>query len=217
METKTNLTVVSVYKPGKGFSQDYVTRLRDGVAKFCQAPHRFICLTNEKIQGIECIPMVANRSGFWNKLEIFRKGLFDGPVVYLDLDTIIVSDVTDMLTYPHKFTAGLNFKAKHGRALASWFMGFDGRDDYSYLFDGYTLDTPTQYEQDWARWGDQGYTQDNLRRDWDSLDDLYFDGRYVSYKWQVRRPWKIPEGASFVCFHGKPRPHEVNWELPSGD
>lgn len=217
METKTNLTIVSVYKPGKGFSSDYVTRLRDGVAKFCQAPYKFVCLTNSDIKGVESIPMVANRDGYWNKLEVFRKGLFDGPVVYLDLDTIIVSDVTDMLTYPHKFTAGLNFKAKHGRSLASWFMGFDGREDYSYLFDGYTSSTPEQYQQDWARWGDQGYTQDHLRCDWDSLDDLYFDGRYVSYKWQVRRPWKIPKGASFVCFHGKPRPHEVNWELPSGD
>ena len=217
METETNLTVVSVYRPGNGFSDDYITRLRDGVAKFCQAPHRFVCLTNEYLKDIECIKMAARgRSGYWNKLEVFRKGLFNGPVVYLDLDTVIISDVTDILTYPHEFTTGLNFKVKHGRSLASWFMAFDGRDDYQYLFDGYGPDTPTEYEQDWARWGDQGYTQDHLQREWTSLKDIFPD-RYASYKWEIRRPWKIPTGVSFVVFHGKPRPHEVNWELPSGD
>lgn len=216
METKTNLTVVCVYKPGKGYTDDYVTRLRDGVAKFCQAPHKFVCMTNKKVEGIECIPMIADRDGWWNKLEIFRRGLFDTPVVYLDLDTIIISDITDILTYPHEFTGGNNLKRKHVDSMQSWFMAFDGRDDYQYLFDGYTSNTPEEYEQGWARWGDQGYTQDNLRHGWTGLDEL-FPGRNASYKWEIRRPWKIPPGLSFVVFHGKPRPHEINWELPSAD
>ena len=216
METETNLTVVSVYKPGGGFSDDYVTRLRDGVKEFCSAPHKFVCLTNKNLEGIECIPLLENRVGYWNKLEVFRKGLFAGPVVYLDLDTIIINDVTDVLTFPHRFTAGYNFKRKHVGSMASWFMAFDGRDDYSYLFDGYRTGTPEEYEQGWARWGDQGYTQDHLQREWTSIDEL-FPGRCASYKWEIRQSGKIPTGVSFVVFHGKPRPHQVNWELPSGD
>ena len=213
------LTVACVYKPGNGFTDDYVGRLQAAVSANCRADHRFVCLTNEQLVGIETIPIATPRKGYWNKLELFRKNLFEERVVYLDLDTMIVNDVTDILSYPHQFTAGLNFKAKHGRALASWFLGFDGREDLSYLIDGYKPGgvTRMQYEQDWARWGDQGYIQDHLQRDWDSLDDLYFDGRYASYKWQIRRPGKVPEGVSFVCFHGKPRPHEVNWRLPNGD
>lgn len=216
METETDVTIVSVYKPGKGFSSDYVSRLKEGVDKFCQASHKFVCLTNSDIKGVESIPIIANRDGYWNKLEVFRKGLFDGPVVYLDLDTIIINDVTDILTYPHEFTAGYNFKRKHIDSMASWFMAFDGRDDYEYLFDGFTSSTPEKYEQDWARWGDQGYTQDNLQRKWTSIDEL-FPGRCASYKYEIRRPWKIPPGVSFIAFHGRPRPHEINWELPSGD
>lgn len=216
MGTETNLTVVSVYKPGGGFSDDYVGRLKANVAANCKADHRFVCLTNRNLDNIECIPLAEKRSGYWNKLEIFRRGLFDGPVVYLDLDTMIVGDVTDILTYPHGFTAGYNFKRKHADSMASWFMAFDGREDRSHLFDGYCPgSTPTEYEQDWVRWGDQGYIQDNLRHEWTSIDDL-FPGRCASYKWEIRRPWKIPPAVSFVAFHGKPRPHEVNWELPSG-
>ena len=211
------LTVACVYKPGNGFTDDYVTRLKATVAKHCQEQHRFICLTNEKLKSVQTIPLIANRPGYWNKLELFRPGLFEERVVYLDLDTMIVNDVTDILAYPHIFTTGKTFKGKDTHNLASWFLGFDGRENRSHLFDGYTPATPEKYEHDWARWGDQGYIQDNVRDDWSTLDELYFDGRYASYKWQVRRPGFVPEGVSFICFHGKPRPHEVNWRLPNGD
>ena len=211
------LTVACVYKPGKGFTADYVYRLRDAVADNCTAEYRFVCLTNEKLPAIETIPLLKNRDGYWNKLEYFRAGLFEEQVVCLDLDTMIINDVTDILTYPHKFTTGKGFKAKNATNLQSWFMAFDGREDYSYLFEEFRPSMMEQYEQDWTRWGDQGYTQDHLRCHWDSLDDLFFDGRYASYKMQIRRPGKVPEGVSFVCFHGRPRPHEVEWRLPNGD
>ena len=135
------LTVACVYKPGGGFSDEYVYRLRDGIAEHCNTPYKFVCLTNNRLKNVETIPLQENRIGYWNKLELFRNDLFDGPVVYLDLDTIIVGDITDMLIYPHEFTAGLNFKAKHGRSLASWFLGFDGCEDYSYLIDEYKPNT----------------------------------------------------------------------------
>lgn len=210
------LTVACVYKPGGGFSDEYVYRLRDGIAEHCNTPYKFVCLTNNRFKNVETIPLRNSRIGYWNKLELFRNDLFDGPVVYLDLDTIIVGDITDMLIHPHKFTAGLNFKAKHGRSLASWFLGFDGREDYSYLIDEYKPSTPEEYSQDWSRWGDQGFIQNNLRREWQSLDEIGFANRYASYKWHVRRPGKVPDGCDIVCFHGKPRPHEVDWKLPNG-
>ncbi len=216
MGAASDLTVVCVYRPGNGFTDDYVTRLRDGVKKFCKAPHNFVCLTHQNLTGIECIPLTASRKGYWNKLEIFRKDLFDGPVVYLDLDTIIVEDITAMLTYPHFFTAGYNFSKKHGRSMASWFMGFNGCVDRNYLFDGYEAGTPDKYSQDWGRWGDQGYIQDNLQHPWTSIDEL-FPGCCASYKWEIRRPGFVPLGVCFVAFHGKPRPHQVNWELPNGN
>ncbi len=213
---KSMLTVACVYRPGPDFTDEYAGRLKATVAANCKEPHKFVCLTNVELPGIETIRLTENLKGYWNKLEIFRNGLFEERVVYIDLDTMIVNDVTDILSYPHIFTAGYNFKRKHVDSMASWFMAFDGRDDYSYLIDEYTPATPEQYEHDWARWGDQGYTQDHLRRNWTSIDDI-FPGRCASYKWEVRRPGKVPDGVSFVAFHGKPRCADVNWRLPNGD
>lgn len=211
------LTVACVYKPGGGFSDEYVTRLRDTVAKHCKAPHEFVCLTTKpKIADIQCLPLHGARIGYWNKLALFKRGLFPGPVVYLDLDTMIVSDVTDIFTHPHEFTTAANLRPARCQEdiLNSAFMAWDGREDLSYLDRPIDRLTRERYEQGYERWGDQGALNDWLRRPWTPLDRV-FPGRYCSYKWHIRRQGSIPKDISIVLFHGKPRPHEVNWKLPN--
>ena len=212
------LTIACIYKTGPGYEDGtYVLKLREQITQHCREPFRFVCLSNVDIPDVECIPLIAeDRPGYWNKLEVFRPGLFEERVVCLDIDLMIINDVTDILTYPHKFTAGNCFKPKNKANLASWFRAFDGRDNYGYLFDGYRSGTPEQFSQEWSRWGDQGYLQDNLRREWTGIEEL-FPGRVASYKWGVRRQGFVPKGVSFVAFHGKPRPADINWRLPNGD
>lgn len=207
------LTVACVYKPGSGFTDEYVTRLRDNVAKFCAAPHRFMCLSTRAVPGVECEPLKRDRKGWWNKLELFRKGLFDGPVVYLDLDTILVDDVTDIFMYPHRFTALTNFKRG---GVASGFLAWDARQDLSHLDDEFEPHMAADYEKSWDRWGDQGWIADRVGVPIALTGDL-FPGRFVSFKWDVRRQGRIPAAASVVMFHGRPRPHEVGWRLPNGN
>lgn len=207
-------TVACVFKPGNGFTNEYVTRLRDGVRKHCQAPHRFVCLTNERLPGVETLPLLRNRVGWWNKLELFRKGLFDDCVIYFDLDTMIVDDITDIVTHEHRFTGLCDFTMKYGyRRLQSAFMAWDGRLDLSHLDEKFQSSDVEKYSQGMERWGDQGYILDHLGESIDYTDEL-FPGRFCSYKWHVRRPGKVPEGASIVCFHGKPRPADIGWRLP---
>ena len=54
------LTIACVYKPGGGFTDEYVYRLREGVAKHCHVPHRFVVLTNEKFEDFETIRFTRN-------------------------------------------------------------------------------------------------------------------------------------------------------------
>lgn len=206
------LNVVCVYKPGNGFTDEYVYRLRTGVQQHCKAPHRFVCLTNERL-NVETIPLIRNRTGFWNKLELFRKKLFDDQVVYLDLDTIIGRDVTDIFTYPHTFTGLNDFADKRAHQFASAFMAWDGRQDLSHLDENFTAADIAEYSKDYARWGDQGYIAEDVGVPIDLTRDLFPD-RFVSYKWHVRRQGKVPDTASVVCFHGKPRPADIGWRLP---
>lgn len=202
------LSVACVYKPGGGFTAEYVYRLRDSLALFCDAQYRFVCLTNESLPGIDTIPLAESRPGFWNKLELFK---LPGPVVYLDLDTLIVSDVTDVLTYPHEFTTGTNWK--HGRAMASWFLAWGASQNLRYLNREFRTSDIPHYQQCGARWGDQGYIEDHFVGVSQRIDDL-FPGRALSYKYHVKPAGHVPKRASFVVFHGKPRPHQIGWKLP---
>lgn len=208
------LTVVCVYSRGSGFTDEYVTRLRDAVQKHCSAPHRFVCITNHELPGIETIKRAKAWKGWWIKLELFRQGLFDGPVVYFDLDTLILGDITDILTYPHDFSTCSNWKSgRKATHMSSAVMAWDGREDLSHVFHSFHPSMIHEYEQSWERWGDQARIAETINRPWQSLLEIFPD-RLIHYKTHILGPTKnpnaqIPEKASIVCLSGRPRPHEL--------
>lgn len=209
----SQLTIACVYKPGNGFnSGDYVFRLQAGFAKHCRVPHKFVCLTNQTLSGIEKVPLKHNWPGYWNKIELFRPGIFNGPVAYCDLDSMILNDISDLVQHPYEFLCATTWGGPPDR-INSAFMCWDGRDDFSNIYKAYRPSINEQYEQDGKRWGDQGFIQDHLPVPFTSLNEL-FPGRFVSYKINVRPAGKVPEGTSIVMFHGRPRPHQINWKLP---
>lgn len=192
------LTVACVYKFGNGFTPAYVSRLRDGVAEHCKAPYQFVCLGQD-------VPFRFDRPGYWNKLELFS---LPGPVVYLDLDSIICGDVTDIFTYPHEFTVLDNWL--HPAAIASGFMAWNGSEELSYVLDAYEgSNTCRKYEVA----GDQGLIQDTLRCPITRMSEI-FPERILSYKLHVKPNNRVAPSASIIAFHGRPRPHEIGWRLP---
>ncbi len=192
------ITVACVYKPGNGFTRDYVDRLRDAVAEHCKWPHRFECLDTFRF----------DRPGYWNKLELFDKGRLSGRVVYLDLDCIIRNDVTDIFGYPHEFTVLDNWL--HPSCIAGGFIAWNADEDLSYLLDAYQGDnTHRKYET----LGEQGLIQDTIRRPVTRISAL-FPERILSYKLHVTPNNRVAPSASIVMFHGRPRPHEIGWRLP---
>jgi len=208
------LTVACVYRPGGGFSNEYVRSLQRAVGRHCHAPHRFVCLTQQTIAGVETVPLVRNWHGWWSKLELFRRGLFDGPVFYLDLDTVIVGDCTDILTAEYEFACGAGWKTTGDgeSVLASGIMAWDGRLDLSHVFEQFTPAAIPKYES-WPRWGDQGWIQDTLGRPFENITKRW-PGRILHAKTHVFGGTKNhnaapPLGASIVCFSGRPRPHQL--------
>jgi hypothetical protein len=216
------LTVACVYERNRtaGFFDEYVYRLKAGFAKHCKVPHRFVCLTNAALPGVEAIPLVNKWPGWWSKLELFY---LQGPVVYCDLDTMILDDITDIcaLRGPNKFSVLMGLGAKPTsigageRDFASAFMAWD--QDLSHIPAAFSLDRIHEYSTR-VKWGDQSFIQDHLARPADKLQDL-FPGRFVHYKTHCRGPDKsplpAPPGASVVLFSGKPRPADINWTLPA--
>lgn len=175
---------------------------------------RFVCLTDEDLPGVECIHFERSWPGWWSKLELFRSGLFEDQVAYFDLDTILRQDVCDIFNTRRAFASLTNWN--HPHRLASGVMTWQVADVLAPIFESFQLsrDAP-KYAISQERWGDQGWIQDTLPIPFESLNELH-PGRIVSYKSHVRKQGKVPGNASIVAFHGKPRPHQVNWELPSG-
>lgn len=202
------LTVACAYRPGNGFTNDYVCKLQVGISKHLQTDYRFVCLTNEEIPGVECVKPRGDNKGWWIKLHLFTA--FREQTVYLDLDTMLIDDVTDIFTYPHTFTGLTGLKTKR---FASGFMAWNG--DFSYLDADITPAIDAQYRETWTRWGDQGWIDHHLKIRPELTGDL-FPGRFVSYKWDIRRQGVVPKGASVVVFSGEPRPHTISWSLPDG-
>lgn len=195
------LNIVCVLRSGGEYHQAHVISLRDRVAKFLTLPYRFVCLSDVESPHYEVIRLEHNWPGWWSKIELFRPGLFDGPVFYADLDTVPVGPLDD-LVQNHRFTVLRNFWVgpEHPR-IGSGLMAWD--EDMTMIYRDFAKDpgVADQFKTKEA-WGDQGFIQ-----------------RYaaLAHRWQQRRPdqvvsyklnckYGVPKDAKIVCFHGRPRP-----------
>lgn len=118
-------TVACVYWKGKFrgrerlFNPEWVAKLQRMIERNLPEPHRFVCLTNTDVP-CEKIPLVNNWPGYWSKLELFRPDLFEGRVLFMDLDVLVLKDVTPILEFDSKFamsaTTGIP-KIKEGKRM----------------------------------------------------------------------------------------------------
>lgn len=186
------------------YSAKHVRWLKGMADKFCGA-HRFVCLTDTQIDGIETLPLKDNLPGWWSKMELFRE--FDD-AFYLDLDTVITGDLSELVSHPHKFTALRNFSSKpNNKRMGSGVMAWRG--DYRFLYDAFMKD-PRKVMNEFVvshRWGDQGFISERLEGSFDRFQDL-FPGQIVSQKTDMKNN-VLPPDARIVCFHGKPKPWDV--------
>jgi hypothetical protein len=106
------LTVACVYVRGPyPYTADYVVRLERMVRRYLKRRFWFVCLTDrpEELPTIDTIPIQslaavvpANGAGYWAKVRLFDPtvGLTHGRVLYLDLDTLVVSDLAPIVDFP---------------------------------------------------------------------------------------------------------------------
>jgi hypothetical protein len=102
------LTVVCVLWMGefldRHYSPDWVLRLRDQVAAHLPQPHRFVCLSNVDVPGVETLPLQHGWPGWWSQVEMFEAARDLGDrVLYLDLDVFVTGDLTPIVNYPAPF------------------------------------------------------------------------------------------------------------------
>lgn len=189
------LTVACVLRSGRVYDTGWVARLQRGVAEHTAAPHRFVCLSDVDVP-CERIPLEADWPRWWGKVELFRPGLFTGPVVYLDLDTIVTGDVARLAR-----DAGFGmmpdvYRAGGWCSTAMAWSGDAGQD----IWDRFTSD-PDGYMTRFRALGDQGLVEHVMGDRVTALDGV------ASYREHALAG--PPEWAVAVAFHGVPKPGDA--------
>lgn len=197
-------TVACVYKTGGDFTAEYVTRLFYGVMTNSSRKIRFVVYTDsdEDMPG-DKVSLTENLPGWWSKLELFRK--FEGRTVFFDLDTIITGSLEPLYDYDGPMAIIRDFY--NPSILSTGVMAWNSPMQFLY---------PSEDEKriimENPRAMDQHYIVRKLtERKWniDIVQDII---PLVSYKAHCR-DGGVPKEARIVCFHGKPRPHEVGWSI----
>ena len=191
------LTVACVLSKGPKRSYDvtHVERLCKMVAEHVEQPYRFLCLTNEQV-SCESLTLVKDWPGWWAKIELFRPGLFENRVLYLDLDVTVVGELDEIVHYPEPFVAIKDWlRPTINSSVMVWDVGV-----MDHVFLNLTEDDMERLhgDQDWIT--EQMPHAEVFPRSW-----------CVSYRKSVQMFGVVPAGAKIVVFHGFPKP----WEVPA--
>lgn len=185
-----------------GRGNEYVDKLFDMVKRNLPdgVVFKFVCFTDDAgtTEGIEYRPIDQRLEGWKNKIAMFKDGTFaDGErVIYLDLDTLIIGRLDQILDYQGEFAILRDFWRPEGLgpAVMLWRGGYG-----KFIWDEYEqAGLPDLNDQEWL---EKVLTKPAI------LQDMY-QGFFCSYKGDCKP--HPPQNTRIVCFHGLPRPHEVD-------
>jgi hypothetical protein len=211
---------------GARYPVEYVTKLRNMVERYSPLPVTyFYCVTDqpEQVPGVTNIAASPGLPRWWQKMVLFehdwRRGL---RVVYLDLDSVVVNDLTPLLNVGAGFATCANFTrarqhdagvkitwpCRYGSCVVvlndcysnATFRRFVAmREDPSWM---------TRYEP----YGDQ-MVMEVLDPDAALLQQLMPPGFFLHYKALSFFQDAPPPEASIIVFGGQTKPHNctVPW------
>lgn len=201
------MKIVTVLRTGAEYKVNHAIALYEQCKKHAPGVD-FICISNDSsVPGY--IEMKHDWPSWWCKMEIYT---IQGPVLYMDLDTVVLRDITSILYHVsnHKFISLRDFYPKMNRTVASGVLAWNG--DMSYLYHTFA-ENPEKHMQENSTnrwWGDQGFLERNVTSPsfWQDL----VPGQIVSWKVHCKNN-RVPSSAKIVAFHGKPKPWEVNIQV----
>lgn len=200
---KDFINVACVYKTGGDFTREYVWNLYNGVWRYTDRDFNFLVYTDsdEELPGI-VIKLQDDLPGWWSKLEVFRE--FKGRTVYFDLDTIIVGSLQPLFDYDGPMALIRDFYKPD--ILSTGVMAWNSPMPFmlpTYEEKVNILANPRNMDQ-------HHIVKRLTSKKW-SIDIVQDFISLVSYKADCKDG--VPDNTSIICFHGKPRPHEIGWKL----
>ncbi len=208
-------------KCGTEYSDEYVRILKASIDRNTTIPHRFICLSDTEIDGIETKRLSRGIGkpwiridGWWNKLQLFNPSFqLAERVIYFDLDTVITGNLDFFLEYNGDFCGIEN-------------LGVANRFEQHWLYKNVFQSGVMAWKNDWPIFIWKTFEEHHkeimkkVRGDGEFLHMLFkqlnikpdlfqnlWPNKLKSYKYQAYEGG-IGE-ASIICFHGEPRPHQA--------
>lgn len=214
---------------GQKYQPVYVNTMLNMVGRHFQGPFTFSTVTDWPkhafSQGVEVIKPRYELNGWWNKLLMFGPDMPQGRLVYIDLDVLIMNDITDIVTgYRGKYCGDedhIHFgKGRFGSgdaklglppincALGTAFVMMESGHAPHVLSN--FLENTEFVENAFKTHGDQVYTSWQLGGRFDLLEKLYPDNHgFCSYRFDVVRKGVDPFSQRLINFHGNNKPHVV--------
>ncbi len=199
-----------VLRSGGCYDPDHVKKLFNMAKRHLSVKYEFVCLSDQKLDFCDYAELEDLKIGkWWSKLEIFRKGLFNGhKTVFMDLDMLLIRDVSKLFETNLPFTMMRAHNEKRFRSSA--IMAFEG--DFSFLFDEFEKNRENVMGNFRS---DQEYIVDACQRHGIDLTDHVQNYVNVkSFKRDCEFGRKLPSGTHIVGFHGVPRPWQVANKVP---
>lgn len=202
------------------FGPETVHVLKAMIERHYHGPHRFICITDcvKGLQGIETFPLwtdhanVANPSGTHNpscyrRLKVFSaeaREWFGERVVSIDLDTVIVADITSLFETDAEFKiwGESDFPKTQWYNGSLWYLRTGTRTKVWTEFN--PRHSPRIARKAGGRGSDQGWLSYILGRKeatWGRNDGIYSFRKHI-----LPNGGMLPDDARVACFHGREDP-----------
>ena len=132
------ITVACVLRSnGKvGYDATWVDKLHNSLQRNLTIPFRFVCLSDCEV-SCDRVPLTDTGSGYWAKMQLFRPGIFHGPVIFFDLDTVICNNIDSLVEQLLDQNSFIMWRDQDYNISSSAIMYWNG--DYSAVYDSYML------------------------------------------------------------------------------
>lgn len=186
------ITVVTLYRTGGPvYSREWVWALKRGLNRHLSNFDFKVLTDDPTVEHYWRVPLIHGWPGWFSKVELFRPGLFTGRVLYMDLDTLPVGDLSELASYDGPFAMLSDFYQP--RIPASGVMAWSG-DECAHLYEAFRSNPPPMRGR-LDYWIGPNAKPARLQDE--------FPGQIVSFKRHAKA--NPPEAARLVCGHGQPR------------
>jgi hypothetical protein len=218
----TTPRTVLCMKWGTKYGPEYVNRLYAMVQRHLRGPFQFVCLTDRRDgihPDVRCLPIpdLALPPGSpergWTKLTTFEADLhgLQGDALFLDLDVVIVDDITPFFEVPGEFLIIHDWKrpwrVTGNSSVYRWRLG--AHPDLLAYFRTHFDEVRARFRNEQAFLSDWMHRQGKLQ---------YWDAAWcASWKYHCIPTWPtsywrdpfVPQGARILVFHGVMNPPDA--------